>query len=209
MERPPAPCFQRSLYVNREEEFFKLDHLSPETKVLDVGCGEQKKVPWAVGIDRTPWPLAADSFDLVVAAQVIEHVADLPGFFAELHRICRPGAEIRLATPHYTSPDSHADPTHRHGLAYRTFEFFADAPDGNALPAAQRWANRLLGLEATVAGWYGCPRFELVERRITFRRLHRLVGVDRFAAHLPLFYEYFLGGFAPARDLQVVLRVRK
>jgi SAM-dependent methyltransferase len=209
--------------VNREQEFFKLDHLSPKTKVLDVGCGEQKKVPWAVGIDRvataaadvvhdldrTPWPFDADSFEVVVAAQVIEHVADLPGFFAELHRICRPGAEIRLATPHYTSPDSHADPTHRHGLAYRTFEFFADAPDGNALPAAQRWANRLLGLEATVAGWYGCPRFELVERRITFRKLHRLVGVDRLAAHLPLFYEYFLGGFAPARDLQVVLRVRK
>ncbi len=206
-----------------ELEFFRFDHLSAQARVLDVGCGEQKKVPWATGIDRVrtaatdvvhdldeyPWPFEDDSFDVIVGAHVIEHVRDLPAFFAELHRIARRGAEIRLATPHYTSPDAHADPTHRHALSYRTFEFFADASGGSALPAAQRWANRAFGLEATTAGWYGGPKFDILERRITFRKLHRAVGLDRFAAHLPLLYEYFLGGFAPARDLQVVLGVRK
>ncbi len=60
-----------------------------------------------------------------------------------------------------------------------------------------------------VAGWYTEPKFAIVERRITFRRLHRLIGLDRLAAQAPLVYEYFLGGLAPARDLQGVLRVLK
>jgi SAM-dependent methyltransferase len=206
-----------------ETEFFDLSHFPEGSRVLDVGCGEVKKVPWALGIDRVktaaadvvhdldvfPWPLPDNAFDAVVAAHVVEHVADVLKLFDELHRVCRAGATLRIATPHYTSPDAFADPTHRHALAYRSYEFLA-RPEDAALPALQRLLGRVLGgMNQPVAGWYTAPKFAIVERRITFRRLHRLIGVDRLAAQAPLVYEYFLGGLAPARDLQVVLKALK
>lgn len=205
-----------------EHEFFDASQVSQDARVLDVGCGDRKKVAWAVGLDRVrtaaadvvhdlnryPWPFADDSFDLIVASHVVEHLDDILELCEELHRIGRAGALVRIATPHYTSPDAFADPTHRHAFGFRTFEFVTRAGDA-PLPAAQAKLNRLFGMDATVAGWYTAPRFEIVERRITFRRPHRMLGIDRIARRLPLVYEYFLGGLAPARDVQVVLRVKK
>ena len=205
-----------------EQDFFDPVHVASEAKVLDVGCGDRKRVPWAVGLDRVrtaatdvvhdldvfPWPFADSSFDVIVASHVVEHLTDILKLCEELHRIGKPGAIIRIATPHYTSPDAFADPTHKHAFGFRTFEFVA-RPDETAQPRLQRVVNRLFGLEASVAGWYTEPKFEIVSRRITFRKPHRLLGLDRFARNAPLVYEYFLGGLAPARDVQVVLRVKK
>ncbi len=208
--------------LSAEAQFFDPSEVPPDWKVLDVGCGDHKKVPWAVGLDivktaaadvvhdlnRYPWPFEDNSFDLIVASHVVEHIDDILTLCGELHRIAKPGALVRIATPHYTSPDAWADPTHRHAFGFRSFEFVA-RPDETAQPALQKALNRLTGMQATVAGWYTEPMFEIVERRITFRKLHRLVGLDRLAGQAPLFYEYFLGGLAPARDVQVVLKVRK
>lgn len=205
-----------------EQAFFSEARFPPGAKVLDLGCGEFKKVPFAIGLDRVktpaadvvhdldvyPWPFADDTFDGVIASHVLEHVADLMKLCDELHRICRDGALIRVATPHFSSADAWADPTHRRAFGYRTFEFFARPEDARP-PRLQAIANRLFGLQATIAGWYTTPKFELVERRITFRKPHRLAGMAALAAQAPLLYEYFLAGLAPARDLQVVLRVRK
>lgn len=205
-----------------EAKFFDPSTVPADAKVLDVGCGDHKKIPWAVGLDivktaatdvvhdlnRFPWPFEDDSFDVIVASHVVEHIDDVLGLCRELHRIGRPGAQVRIATPHYTSPDAWADPTHRHAFGYRSFEFVA-RPEETRQPRVQKILNRLTGMQASVAGWYTEPMFELVERRITFRKLHRLLGLDRLAGQAPLFYEYFLGGLAPARDVQVVLEVKK
>jgi SAM-dependent methyltransferase len=208
--------------VTPEQAFFDASTLPAAQDVLDVGCGDRKRVPWAVGIDRIktsatdvvhdldtyPWPFPDNRFDLILASHVVEHLADVLRLCEELHRIARPGALIKIATPHFTSPDAFVDPTHRHQFGYRSFEFVAK-PDDAHLPPLQQRLNALFGMEATVAGWYTEPRFEIVERRITFRKPHRLLGFDRLAHHAPLIYEYFLGALAPARDIQVTLRVRK
>ncbi|HCF59595.1 MAG TPA: hypothetical protein DFS52_16570 [Myxococcales bacterium] len=205
-----------------EKLFFAAEQIPRNARVLDLGCGEQKRVPWAVGLDRVktgatdvvheldvhPWPFEDDAFDVILMSHVIEHVGDVVRLSQELHRIGRPGAIVRIATPHFTNPDAFVDPTHRHAFGWRSLEYFADAQHAPQ-PWLQSFANRVLGMDASVAGWYSRPLFEIVERRITFRRLHRLIGLDRFARELPLFYEYFLGGLAPARDLQFVLRVLK
>ena len=36
-----------------------------------------------------PLPFRSESFDRVLACLVLDHVADVPAFFAELHRVCR------------------------------------------------------------------------------------------------------------------------
>ena len=48
----------------------------------------------------TPLPLAAADFDRVLCCLVLEHIADLGGFFAELKRICRPAGSLVLSAMH-------------------------------------------------------------------------------------------------------------
>ena len=98
---------------------------------LDIGCGPNKRAGFE-GIDRHPypevdyvhdldsdgtWPTADNRYSYLLASHVIEHVRDLRKFFAEIHRTARHGATVHIATPHYSSRNSWADPTHIHHLS--------------------------------------------------------------------------------------------
>jgi SAM-dependent methyltransferase len=109
-------------------------------RILDIGCGLHK-VAGAIGMDlnpRTaadviynlnviPYPFLDNSFDEVVGQHVIEHVENLLGVVAEIHRITRPGGIVKFLTPHYTNPDWATDPTHRTHLNSFSFRCFTDA----------------------------------------------------------------------------------
>lgn len=98
--------------------------------MLDIGCGSQK-AEGAIGldifpyegvdvvhnIDEFPWPFKENQFEKVKAQHIIEHVANIADFLKEIHRISAPGAEVSIVTPHFTSLDSWADPTHRWHLS--------------------------------------------------------------------------------------------
>jgi SAM-dependent methyltransferase len=103
---------------------------------LDLGCARQKH-PLATEIDVNPntdadvihdldllpYPFADDTFDLVIAHHMLEHLERLLDVLAELHRICRSGARVDIVTPHFSSPTSWADPTHRHHFSSRSFDY--------------------------------------------------------------------------------------
>lgn len=86
-------------------------------RLLDVGCGEMPYLPLferhareVVGLDTGGNPRAAlegtiesipapdASFDVVLCAQVLEHVDDPAGGIAELSRVTRPGGRVLLST---------------------------------------------------------------------------------------------------------------
>jgi predicted SAM-dependent methyltransferase len=84
----------------------------PGTSRLHLGCGSRRITGWlnvdVAGSDEDvdlaagmlPW--ADGSFDVIVSQQVIEHldlISELVPLFRELHRVCKPGAEIWLACP--------------------------------------------------------------------------------------------------------------
>jgi predicted SAM-dependent methyltransferase len=48
-----------------------------------------------------PWPFAAGSATAIATEHVIEHIdpAAMPAFFAEAHRVLRPGGVLRVSTP--------------------------------------------------------------------------------------------------------------
>jgi len=169
-------------------------------KILDVGCGPAK-TPGAVGIDRhpypgvdvvwdldrTPWPFEEDTFDEIVASHVIEHVASIPDFMREVHRIAKPGATLTVTTPHYSSNDSWQDPTHRWHLGTHWHETFCEH-----YLAAQM------------------PRFELVSVDLTFSRslrnlLTRLMVRWRGIDH----WERKRAFRSPAKNMTTRLRIVK
>ena len=93
------------------------DDFGEPYRVLDVGCGEMPYRPIfalhaseIVGLDAVENPRAAlrgpieavpapdQSFDVVLCAQVLEHVDDPAKGIAELHRVLRPGGRVLLST---------------------------------------------------------------------------------------------------------------
>lgn len=108
-----------------------------QPRILDIGCGPNK-MPQAYGVDHygyqgvdqvfdldsTSWPLQSDSFDVIYARHVIEHIADIPRFMNEIHRVARDGAIVEIVTPHFTFIDSWKDPTHRWHLSCKWYECF-------------------------------------------------------------------------------------
>jgi ubiquinone/menaquinone biosynthesis C-methylase UbiE len=100
-------------------------HITPETKVLDVGCGRagviglfRDKARLTIGVDVDPaslrdnvglheavlgklaeLPLAAACFDLAISSWVIEHLQEPQMAFVEIARVLRPGGHFVFLTP--------------------------------------------------------------------------------------------------------------
>lgn len=167
-------------------------------KTLDVGCGHDK-LPGAIGIDRSadtladvvhdldtfPWPFEANEFDIIRCQDVLEHLDDFVRVMEELHRIAKPGAEIRIRVPHFSSVQAYTDPTHRHFFSTESLQYFGDE---SPFPH------------------YTSVRFRQESARLTMWRPYRLVGLEAVVNRWPLRYEKMFAFVFPSQFLEFVVR---
>jgi SAM-dependent methyltransferase len=101
-----------------------------------------------VDLDVLPLPFADNAFDEVRADHVLEHLRDPFGVMAELHRICSPGAVIRIKVPHFSRGFTHAD--HKCGFDV-AFPYYFN-------PAFQPgYTGHEMRLEYQRLRWFGQP----------------------------------------------------
>lgn len=167
-------------------------------KILDVGCGHGK-IPGAVGIDNNPlcnpdvlhdlenipYPFDDNEFDMIHCSQSLEHLRDIIPIMKELHRIGRPGAELIVISPHFSGKTAFMDPSHRTFFAWNTLTYF------------------------TKDYFYEGARFEIVKQHLSFSKLFRLIGIEWIANRAPRFYEDYMKGVFPARNIEATLKVLK
>jgi SAM-dependent methyltransferase len=105
-------------------------YITPTARVLDIGCGRGgvmelfwREARLTVGLDpewaslherRAPFPatcgrgealpLASETFELVIALWVLEHLPDPGRVFAEAHRVLVPGGHFIFLTPNARHP---------------------------------------------------------------------------------------------------------
>lgn len=108
-------------------------------KILNLGAGNDV-IGNAINHDRMrhrpeivvvhdlnvlPWPWAENSFSLVVAKSVLEHLQhDLVVSLDECWRVLRPGGHLFVKLPLWDSDLAHSDPTHRWFFSLRALDQF-------------------------------------------------------------------------------------
>ncbi len=183
---------------------------------LDVGSGTRPR-PGFYGIDQ----LELDGVDIVAdlnqplallpdncaehifSSHALEHVDDLLGLLAEIHRIARPGGLIEIIVPHFSNPYYYSDPTHVRFFGLYTMSYFVDV---EKQPHAYK-----------VPAFHTRTRFELESVKITFYRFNLLdrlfVPFLRYFVNLSprcqSFYELRLSWLFPAAELRYRMRASK
>ena len=88
-------------------------------------CKHRPEISVVHDLNVLPWPWQDNSFDLIVARSVLEHLQiDLVKSLDECWRIMRPGGQLFLKLPYWNSDVSHWDPTHRWFFSLHSFDQF-------------------------------------------------------------------------------------
>ncbi len=108
-------------------------------RIVDLGCGGNKQVAGAIGVDAWPHPgvnvvtdvenglpFGDQEIDYVFAVHFLEHVHDLVGLMNEIHRVLKPGGVLHAMVPHVSHVNAVADPTHVRYFDRQTFKYFCE-----------------------------------------------------------------------------------
>jgi SAM-dependent methyltransferase len=172
-----------------------------ESESLNLGCG-RKHLPEAVNLDFNvetrpnvvhdlnllPWPFPDNRFREVLAYDVIEHLDDFIPVMEEIHRICRDKAVVRIAVPHFSSPEAYSDPTHRRSFGFLSFDYVTGEHE---------------------IDFYTRVRFKKLHSSIVFFPSLLNKAVWRLANRYPAAYERRWAWMFPAWYLYFELEVRK
>ena len=108
--------------------------------VLELGCGNRKRIAAAIGIDQLDYECVdivgdvltvlkqfpSHCVDSIHSFHFFEHVADLRSLLAEIVRILKPGGALEVVVPHFSSPYYYSDATHRSFFGLYTFDYFSE-----------------------------------------------------------------------------------
>lgn len=105
--------------------------------ILDLGCGKKKR-PNSIGVDYSdrhnadvihdlnifPYPFDSSSIDEVYMDNVLEHLDEPMRVMKEVHRICKPGAIVKVIVPYFRSVWAFIDPTHKTFYTVDSFAYY-------------------------------------------------------------------------------------
>ncbi len=126
-----------------------------------------------------PWPMESQSFDEVIAFDLLEHLDDFMKAMEEIHRIMKPGGILKIRVPYWNSWCTHSDPTHRRGFHELRFHFF----DPNSPYCAERSyytkARFFVGKETFVlvpfSPYFSVPFMRMI--KVSNKVMRKIVGV--------------------------------
>lgn len=107
---------------------------------LELGCGNSKRNPDAIGIDILDYEcvdLVGDVYEVlralpegvvdeVYSSHFVEHVPDVPMLFLELARVLKKGGKLIVIVPHFSNPYFYSDITHKNFFGLYSMSYFSD-----------------------------------------------------------------------------------
>lgn len=131
----------QELYADLEKRFalkhIDLPSCDREYKKANLGCGFKKlegydnydisplcKPDKILDMDQKTWDIPDNTYDHIVAIDVLEHMDDFINTIKEMYRISKHGAIWEIQIPHWRSDLLFDDPTHKNSITIQTFRMF-------------------------------------------------------------------------------------
>ena len=106
--------------------------------VLELGCGNKKRLDNSVGIDALDYDcvdIVGDVYEIlqkipdncvsaIYSRHFVEHVIDFKILMSELARVLVPGGTVEIIAPHFSNPYYYSDHTHKHYFGLYTLSYF-------------------------------------------------------------------------------------
>jgi len=183
-------------------------------RTLDVGCGRYK-LPGSVGVDqrawpgvdvvhnldKDPWPFPKDYFDRVVCRHVLPHLENVVKAIEELHRITRPGGQVEIVVPHFSSDNAFTDVTTKCFFGFRSMDYFCVDR-----PLKYRYSSKKFSLLEWRISFWQAKRFEDQEKKFN---PFRVIGLEQLVNCFPRVYEHFFAFLLRANEVYFRLEVLK
>jgi ubiquinone/menaquinone biosynthesis C-methylase UbiE len=107
--------------------------------VLELGCGSQKRIREAIGIDAINYDcvdIVGDVYEVlakfpensvkaIYSYHFFEHVIDLSLLMDEIARVLKEEGVIEVIVPHFSNPYFYSDYTHKNFFGLYSFSYFA------------------------------------------------------------------------------------
>lgn len=82
-------------------------------------------------LEKTPMPFETDSVSEVICEHVLEHITGFVPLMEDIHRVCRPGAVIKVMVPYFRYEGAFRDPTHVRFFSEHSFDYFCNGHSHN------------------------------------------------------------------------------
>lgn len=170
MQRENLDTYAKKIYtykgVTQENIFIrgeKVLHIGPGKKVLPgavtIDILDLPGVAIVHDLDSIPWPFESNSFDVIFAHSVFEHLDDQVAIMQEMWRILKPKGRIVIAVPYFRCPDAFTDSTHRHFFTTRSMDYYIE---GKTL-SNYEYSNKKFIQKGFWFGWPQVSRNPLVQ----------------------------------------------
>jgi len=171
------------------DRFYEILNCSSEKVGLHLGCGSTK-IQNFVNVDKNPnvspniiWdlnhyplPFNDDTFEIVIAISIIEHLDNFFSIMGEIHRVTKKNGIVLILVPHFSSLSANTDPTHRQNMSIRSCDYFIQGT----------------GIEKEY-GFYVPFRYNLLKRYISLHGIFKYIPLlNFFVGHFPVFWEGYL-----------------
>lgn len=107
--------------------------------VLELGCGNLKRLPDSIGIDSLDYDcvdIVGDVYDIlskipdnsiqaIYSCHFVEHVVDFSTLIGEIARVLTVGGKLEIVAPHFSNPYYYSDHTHKNYFGLYTFSYFS------------------------------------------------------------------------------------
>jgi predicted SAM-dependent methyltransferase len=111
----------------------------PMADAINMDCNPENPDVSIVGNIEERLPFDDNTFDVVYAQHILEHVHNLPYVLSEVHRVCRNGGRVKIEAPHWTNPAFYDDPSHLKPFTEETIPFICDEKNYGCLKVRGRF----------------------------------------------------------------------
>lgn len=115
---------QENIFTNGENVL----HIGPGKKSLlgatTIDILDLPGVDIVHDLDSIPWPFEDNTFDVIFAHSVFEHLDKQVLIMEEMWRILKPKGRIIITVPHFRCTDAFTDSTHRHFFTSQSLDYY-------------------------------------------------------------------------------------